>query len=96
MAVRDAPVLHKGIAVLLYLYPRVTDGTLAPLWEVGIRILNYLEHDPRARTVAQSQGFGAAAPVGASGQLGNSKFSLVQRNSKTLCCCEERIVGFGG
>ncbi len=50
-------------------------GTLAPLREVGIRILNCVEHGPHAKTVVRSQGPGAPAPqpVGTSRQLGKEQ-----------------------
>ncbi len=64
-------------------FTKVAEGALAPLREVGIRILSCLEHGPHARTVVRSQGPGASAPqpVGASGQLEKSKLSPVQRIS---------------
>ncbi len=65
-------VLPFGLSLSLRVFTKVAEGALAPLWEVGIRILNCLEHGPRVRTVVRSQGSGATAPqpVGASGQLG--------------------------
>ncbi len=62
-------------------------GALAPLREVGIRILNCLEHGPRARTVVRSQGPGASAPqpVGASGQLGKEQALPCAENLFSWC-----------
>ncbi len=60
---------------------------LAPLREVGIRILNCLEHGPHARTVMRSQGPGASAPqpVGASGQLGKVQALPCAENLFSQC-----------
>ncbi len=78
-AFEDRAWQYRVLLFKLSLSPRVfakvTEGALAPLREVGIRIRNCLEHGPRARTVVRSQGPGALAPqpVGASGQLGKEQ-----------------------
>ncbi len=63
------------------------EGALAPLREVGIRILNCLEHGPRARTVMRSQGPGASAPqpVGALCQLGKEQALPCAENLFSWC-----------
>ncbi len=68
-------VLPFGLSLSSHVFTKIAEGALAPLREVGIRILNCLEHGPRARTVVRSQGPGASAPqpVGASGQLGKEQ-----------------------
>ncbi len=68
-------VLPCGLSLSPHVFTKVAEGALAPLWEVGIRILNCLEHGPHARSVVRSQGPGASAPqpVGASGQLGKEQ-----------------------
>ncbi len=73
MAVQGSPL--RALPVPQCFSTKVAEGTLAPLREVGIRILNCLEHGPRARTVVWSQGPGARAPqpVGATGQLGKEQ-----------------------
>ncbi len=70
------PCLHEG-----------RGGCPCPVWEVGIRILNCLEHGPRARTVVRSQGPGASAPqpVGASGQLGKEQALPCAENLFSWC-----------
>ncbi len=78
---RKRRVLPFGLSLSPRVFTKVAEVALAPLWEVGIRILNCLEHGPRARTVVRSQGPGASAPqpVGASGQL---------RKEQALPCAE--------
>ncbi len=70
------PCLHEG-----------RGGCPCPVMEVGIRILNCLEHGPRARTVVRSQGPGASAPqpVGASGQLGKEQALPCAENLFSWC-----------
>ncbi len=80
-------VLPFGLSLSPRVFTKVAEGALAPLWEVGIRILNYLEHGPCARTVVRSQGPGASAPqlVGASGQLGKEQALPCAENLFSWC-----------
>ncbi len=80
-------VLPFGLSLSPRVFTKVAEGALAPLWEVGIRILNCLEHGPRARTVVRSQGPGASAPqpVGASGQLGKEQALPCAENLFSWC-----------
>ncbi len=68
-------VLLFGLSLSPHVFAKVTEGALAPLREVGIRILNCLKQGPHARTVVRSQGPGALAPqpVGALCQLGKEQ-----------------------
>ncbi len=80
-------VLPFGLSLSPRVFTKVAEGALAPLREVGIRILNCLEHGPRARTVVRSQGPGASAPqpVGASGQLGKEQALPCAENLFSWC-----------
>ncbi len=89
-------VLPFGLSLSPRVFTKVTEGALAPLREVGIRILNCLEHGPRARTVVRSQGPGASAPqpVGASGQLGKEQALPCAEN--LFSCCGVRFGEYDG
>ncbi len=80
-------VLPFRLSLSPRVFMKVAEGALAPLREVGIRILNCLEHGPRARTVVRSQGPGASAPqpVGASGQLGKEQALPCAENLFSWC-----------
>ncbi len=80
-------VLPFGLSLSPRVFTKVAEGALAPLQEVGIRILNCLEHDPRAITVVRSQEPGASAPqpVGASGQLGKEQAHPYAENLFSWC-----------
>ncbi len=80
-------VLPFGLSLSPRVFTKVAEGALAPLQEVGIRILNCLEHGPLARTVVRSQGPGASAPqpVGASGQLGKKQALPCAENLFSWC-----------
>ncbi len=80
-------VLPFGLSLSPRVFTKVAEGALAPLREVGIRILNCLEHGPHARTVVRSQGPGASAPqpVGASGQLGKEQALPCTENLFSWC-----------
>ncbi len=81
-------VLPFGLSLSPRVFAKVTEGPLAPLREVGIRILNCLEHGSRTRTVVRSKGPVAPAPqpVGASGQLGKEQ---------ALPCAEKLFSQYG-
>ncbi len=72
-------VLPFGLSLSPRVFTKVVEGALAPLREVGIRILNCLEHGPRARTVVRSQG------LGASGQLGKEQALPCAENLFSWC-----------
>ncbi len=80
-------VLPFGLSLSTRVFTKVAEGALAPLREVGIRILNCLEHGPRVRTVVRSQGPGASAPqpVGASGQQGKEQALPCAENLFSRC-----------
>ncbi len=80
-------VLPFGLSLSARVFTKIAEGALAPLREVGIRILNCLEHGPHARTVVRSQGPGASAPqpVGASGQLGKEQALPCAENLFSWC-----------
>ncbi len=80
-------VLPFGLSLSARVFTKIAEGALAPLREVGIRILNCLEHGPHARTVMRSQGPGASAPqpVGASGQLGKEQALPCAENLFSRC-----------
>ncbi len=80
-------VLPFGLSLSARVFTKIAEGALAPLREVGIRILNCLEHGPHARTVVRSQGPGASAPqpVGASGQLGKEQALPCAENLFSRC-----------
>ncbi len=80
-------VLPFGLSLSSRVFTKIAEGALAPLREVGIRILNCLEHGPRPRTVVRSQGPGASAPqpVGASGQLGKEQALPCAENLFSWC-----------
>ncbi len=80
-------VLPFGLSLSARVFTKIAEGALAPLREVGIRILNCLEHGPHARTVMRSQGPGASAPqpVGASGQLGKVQALPCAENLFSQC-----------
>ncbi len=80
-------VLPFGLSLSPRVFTKIAEGTLAPLREVGIRILNCLEHGPRVRTVVRSQGPGASAPqpVGALGQLGKEQALPCAENLFSWC-----------
>ncbi len=84
MAVQGPPLRALPVPRV---FTKIAEGALAPLREVGIRILNCLEHGPRARTVVRSQGPGASAPqpVGASGQLGKEQALPCAENLFSWC-----------
>ncbi len=90
VCVRGSGMAVQGPPLRALPVPRVftkSEGALAPLREVGIRILNCLEHGPHARTVVRSQGPGASAPqpVGASGQLGKEQALPCAENLFSWC-----------
>ncbi len=80
-------VLPFRLSLFLRVFTKVAEGALAPLREVGNRILNCLEHGSRTRTVVRSQGSGATAPqpVGASGQLGKEQALPCAENLFSRC-----------
>ncbi len=80
-------ILPFGLSLSPHVFTKVAEGALAPLREVGIRVLNCLEHGPHARTVVRSQGPGASAPqpVGASGQLGKEQALPCAENLFSWC-----------
>ncbi len=80
-------VLPFGLSLSARVFTKIAEGALAPLREVGIRILNCLKHGPHARTVMRSQGPGASAPqpVGASGQLGKEQALPCTENLFSWC-----------
>ncbi len=80
-------VLPFGLSLSARVFTKIAEGALAPLREVGIRILNCLEHGPHTRTVMRSQGPGASAPqpVGASGQLGKEQALPCAENLFSRC-----------
>ncbi len=80
-------VLPFGLSLSARVFTKIAEGALAPLREVGIRILNCLKHGPHARTVMRSQGPGASAPqpVGASGQLGKEQALPCAENLFSWC-----------
>ncbi len=80
-------VLPFGLSLSARVFTKIAEGALAPLREVGIRILNCLEHGPHAITVMRSQGPGASAPqpVGASGQLGKEQALPCAENLFSRC-----------
>ncbi len=84
MAVQGPPLRALPVRPCLH---EDRGGCPCPVTEVGIRILNCLEHGPHARTVMRSQGPGASAPqpVGASGQLGKEQALPCAENLFSWC-----------
>ncbi len=79
-------VLPFGLSLSPRVFTKVAEGALAPLWEVGIRILNCLEHGPRARTVVRSQGPGARhLSSWGFGSTGKRASSPLHRESLSWC-----------
>ncbi len=84
-------VLPFGLSLSPCVFTKVVEGALAPLREVGVRILNYLDDwlilAQSRETVVRSQGSGASAPqpVGASGQLGKEQALPCAENLFSWC-----------
>ncbi len=87
-------VLPFGLSLSPHVFTKIAEGALAPLREVGIRILNCLEHGLRVRTVVRSQGPSASCQLGKEQALpcAENLFSWcgVDSVSMTACLTEER------
>ncbi len=84
-------VLPFGLSLSPRVFTKVVEGTLTPLREVGVRILNYLDDwlilAQSREQLERSQGLGAPAPqpVGASGQLGKEQAFPCAENLFSRC-----------
>ncbi len=78
-------VLPFGLSLSSHVFTKIVEGALAPLREVGIRILNCLEHGPRANSCAITGTwcFGTSASWGF-GSTGKRASSPLRRESLFL------------